>query len=93
MLEQERILETTKEYIADNFQNTELGLVRIAKNLGLQALSADDLISHCQDIIQSTPIEDVEIRGKNYYFYCKEYSAVLTINRSSLGIITAKRHK
>ena len=92
MRAQEHITETTKRYIADNFQNTELGLVRIAKNLGLQALSTRNLMTHCRNIIQDTPIEDVEVRGKNYYFYAKNYSAVLTINKSSLGIITAKRH-
>lgn len=90
MSDQKHITETTKAHIAANFKNTELGLVRIAKNLGLQALSANELISHCRKIIQATPVKDVEIRGKNYYFNAKEYSAVLTINRSSLGIITAK---
>jgi Protein of unknown function (DUF3781) len=93
MLAQKHITETTKGYIAENFQNTELGLVRIAKNLGLQALSTSSLVTHCRNIIQNTPIEDVVVRGKNYYFYSKDYSAVLTINRSSLGIITAKRHE
>ena len=93
MLAQTHITETTKGYIADNFKNTELGLLRIAKNLDLQALSTSNLITHCRNIIQETPIEDVEVRGKNYYFYAKVYSAVLTINRSSLGIVTAKRQE
>lgn len=90
MLEQKPINEATKRIIADNFTNTELGLVRIARNLGLQALSTNDLIAHCRTIIQMTPIDDVEVRGKNYYFHSFEYSTVLTINRTSLGIITAK---
>jgi len=93
MLAQKHITKTTKGYIVDNFQNTELGLVRIAKNLDLQGLSTSSIITHCRNIIQDTPIEDVEVRGKNYYFYSKDYSAVLTINRSSLGIITAKRYE
>lgn len=90
MFEPERITETQKQFIADNFGNTELGLVRIAKNLGLQAMSDSDVVSHCHKIILSTPTQEVEIRGKNYYFNSQEYSAVLTINKSSLGIITAK---
>lgn len=91
-MEQRNISEATKVLIADNFKNTELGLERIAKNLGLQGLSTAELITHCRRIIQETPIQDVEIRGKNYYFHSTEYSAMLTINRSSLGIITAKPH-
>jgi hypothetical protein len=93
MSEQGHITETTKGHIAANFKNTELGLVRIARNLDLLALSKSELIFHCRKIIKATPINDVEIRGKNYYFISKDYSAVLTINRSSLGIITAKQHK
>lgn len=88
---QKHITETAKRYIADNFKNTELGLVRIVQNLGLQAIADNDVVRHCRQIILSTPIQKVEIRGKNYYFHSQEYSAVLTINRSSLGIITAKR--
>ena len=86
----EHITETQKQFIADNFGNTELGLERIARNLGLQAMSDSDVIRHCHKIILSTPIQAVEIRGKNYYFSSHDYSAVLTINKSSLGIITAK---
>ena len=92
MAQQQEIKEATKALIADNFKNTELGLVRIAKNLGLQVLSTTELVAHCRNVIQATPIQDVEIRGKNYYSCSTEYSTVLTINRSSLGIITAKRH-
>ena len=93
MLEQKHITETTKGHIAANFSNTELGLVRIARNLDLQALSTRELFLHCRKIIDATPIKDVEIRGKNYYFNSKDYSTVLTINRSSLGIITAKQQR
>lgn len=87
------ITETQKKYIADNFGNTELGLVRISKNLGLQGMSEAEVVRHCQKIILSTPVQAVEIRGKNYYFKSQEYLAVLTINKSSLGIITAKQHR
>lgn len=86
------ITETQKQFIADNFGNTVLGLERIAKNLGLQDMPDSDVVCYCRKIILSSPIQAVEIRGKNYYFCSQEYSAVLTINRSSLGIITAKRY-
>lgn len=89
---QDRITENTKRTIAEKFRNTELGLVRIAKNLDLRDMAAGDVVHHCKKIILSTPVQNIEARGKNYYLYSREYSAVLTINKSSLGIITAKRH-
>ncbi|MCP4185518.1 MAG: DUF3781 domain-containing protein [Hyphomicrobiales bacterium] len=92
MHRQNNITEKTKKFIAENFRNTDLGLVRIAKNLGLQDMPVSDLIRHCRKIILSSSISEIEIRGKNYYLYSEEHSAVLTINRSSLGIITAKRY-
>ncbi|MCF6272506.1 MAG: DUF3781 domain-containing protein [Rhodobacteraceae bacterium] len=86
----ENITEDTKKFIAANFKNTEMGLVRIARNLNLRGMADDDIVRHCHKIILSTPISKIEVRGKNYYLYSREYSAVLTINKSSLGIITAK---
>ncbi len=82
----------TREFLAENFRNTELGLIRIRRNLGLQDMTNRDIVDHCRKIILSTPVEIIEERGKNYYLYSQKYSAVLTINRTSLGIITAKRH-
>ena len=90
---QDLVTEDTKEQIAENFKNTKMGLVRIAKNLGLQGMEDSDIINHCHKIILSTPISKIEVRGKNYYLYSQEYSAVLTINRSSFGIITVKRYR
>ncbi len=93
MHKHDHIAENTKEFLAENFKNTELGLIRIAKNLQLLDMATCDIVGHCRKIILSTPPEKIEERGKNYYLYCQEYSAVLTINKSSLGIITAKRYK
>jgi len=84
------VTDDTKNNIAANFSNTEMGLVRIAKNLGLQGMDECEIVRHCHKIILSTPISEIKVRGKNYYLYSREYLAVLTINRSSLGIITAK---
>ncbi len=92
MHKQHHIAGINRQFLAENFTNTELGLVRIARNLGLGDMATSDIITHCRKIILSTPDEKIEQRGKNYYLYCEEYSAVLTINKSSLGIITAKRH-
>lgn len=92
MTGQTNITENTKGFIAENFKNTELGLVRIAKNLSLQKMANSDIVRYCQKIIQSAPVSEIEIRGKNYYLYSRKYSAVLTINRTSLGIITAKQY-
>ncbi|MCP4184481.1 MAG: DUF3781 domain-containing protein [Hyphomicrobiales bacterium] len=89
---QTNISEKTKKFIAENFRNTDLGLMRIAKNLGLQGMTDSDVVHHCYKIILSTPVSEIEIRGKNYYLYSQKYSAILTINRSSLGIITAKQY-
>jgi len=91
MNRQNFITEDTRASIAENFKNTEMGLVRIAKNLNLLGMDDSDIVRHCYKIILSTPISKIEVRGKNYYLYSQEYSAVLTINKSSLGIITAKK--
>ncbi len=81
----------TREYISEKFTTTELGFFRIARNLNLSGMSNDDILVHCRKIIVSTPDEKMELRGKNYYLYSSKYSAVLTVNKSSLGIITAKK--
>lgn len=83
--------ENTREFLAGNFKNTELGLIRIAKKLDLRDMTDTEIIGYCRKIILATPEEKIEQRGKNYYLYCPEYLAILTINKSSLGIITAKR--
>lgn len=93
MHKQHFITEVAKKLIARNFKNTKLGLVRIAKNLGLQGMDDSEVVGYCHKIILSTPIQKIELRGKNYYLHSHEYAAVLTINKSSLGIITAKPYR
>lgn len=88
--QQSQITKSTREFIAANFKNTDLGLIRIAKNLNLSGMSDYEIVSHCRKIILSTPIDKIEMRGKNFYLHSPKYSAILTINKSSLGIITAK---
>jgi hypothetical protein len=91
MNQQNEITESLRGFIAANFKNTELGIIRIARNLGLSGMSEDEIVAHCREIILSTPIGKIEARGKNYYVHSQKHSAVLTVNRSSLGIITAKK--
>ncbi len=87
-----RITEGTKAFVQNNFKNTELGLRRIKKNLQHDTYSDNQIIGHCRKIIGSIPLDDVEEKGKNYYFISKKYKVILTINKSSLGIITAKKY-
>jgi len=91
MHQSDNVTEHAKTHIAENFTNTELGLVRIARNLDLEGMAVFDVVRHCYEIIMSTPAHEIEIRGKNYYLRSQQHRAVLTINRSSLAIITAKR--
>jgi hypothetical protein len=91
MSELNQVTENIRDTLIRNFKNTEMGLVRIAKNLNLSDMNDAEIIEYCRKIIRSTPVENIEVRGKNYYLHCQVYSAVLTINRSSLGIITAKK--
>lgn len=93
MQDQSHVDDEMKKLIARNFSNTKMGLIRIANNLELFNMSDIEIVDHCRNIIESIPIDKIETRGKNYYLYSQEYSAVLTINRSSLGIITAKRYR
>jgi len=83
--------ERLKVSIAENFKNTELGFVRIRRNLELEGYSDLETESYLRRVISSTPRECVETRGKNYYFRCSEFNAVLTINSHSLTVITAKK--
>ena len=80
-----------KTSIAENFKNTELGLLRIKRNLQINSYSDAKTENYLREIIISTPIEYIETRGKNHYFINTKFNAVLTINSHSLTIITAKK--
>jgi len=83
--------ETLRAKIADQFRNTPLGFSRIKRNLGMTRSSDGEIERILRKVILSTPLDDVETKGKNYYFKCLEYNAVLTVNSHTLTIITAKR--
>jgi len=71
----------------DQIHTTELGLQRIARNLGL----ADDVdvLAWCKDKIKNS--DHIIRRGKNWYVHTAH--AIITVNASSFTIITAHKAK
>ncbi len=83
--------ETQKIFISENFGNTQMGFLRIKRNLDISHFSDTETEVYLEGIILSTPLEDIEKKGKNYYFNCFKGNAILTINSSTFNIITAKQ--
>ncbi len=74
-----------KEIVLNNINKihtTELGVIRIKKNLGLDNV---DVISYIRDIINSNDSRVVK-KGKN--FYCSYRDIVITINSYNYSVIT-----
>jgi uncharacterized protein YjbI with pentapeptide repeats len=84
--------ETLRIKIAEKFKNTPLGFSRIRKNLDISHFSDIKTETYLRQIILSTPLEKIETKGKNHYFKCHKYNAVLTINSHTLTVITAKKN-
>lgn len=82
--------EILRTSIANNFENTPMGFLRIRKNLDICHFSDSETEVYLKKVISSTLLEDIETRGKNYYFRCSEKNAILTINSHSFTVITAK---
>ena len=71
----------------DRIHTTELGKIRIYKNLSLQ-IQLDDIVSWCKEkIISSDAI--ITKKGKNWYVIVE--NLILTINAKSFTIITAHK--
>lgn len=73
--------------LTDNLEQlhtTELGVLRIKRNLELEA---DDVVEWCREKIK-LPYADIERKGKNYYE--KIDGCIITVNAHSYTIITAK---
>ena len=83
--------ETLRISIADQFRNTSLGFLRIKKNLNISNFADNEIEYFLRNIILSTPLENIETKGKNHYFKCFKYNAILTINANTYTIITAKQ--
>lgn len=83
--------ECLRTSIANQFRNTPLGFLRIKRNLGLIHSTDSEIEILLKEIILSTPLEKIETKGKNHYFKCFEYNAILTVNSHAYTIITAKQ--
>ncbi len=79
--------ENLKTSIADNFKNTELGFLRIRKNLQIVSYSNLQTENYLREIILSTHLNCIETKGKNHYFECAKFNAILAVNSHSLTII------
>lgn len=70
----------------DKIHTTELGIVRISRNLSLEV---DDVVSWCKSQIKHA--NSIIRRGKNWYAYTD--NTIITINANSYTIITAHKIK
>ena len=71
----------------DKIHTTELGLLRIQKNLELNNIN---VLTFCKDIVRNKK-SIITSRGKNWYIRLN--FIILTINRYSYTIITAHKTK
>ena len=71
----------------DKLHTTELGIVRIKKNLSLET---DDVVEWCKEKIKS-PSAVISRNGKNWYIDID--NSILTVNAHSYTIITAHMKK
>ena len=85
-----RMNQALKVSITEGFKNTALGFLRIRKNLNVTHFSDVETEDYLKEILLSTPLEDIESKGKNHYFRCVSKNAILTVNFHSFTIITAK---
>ena len=69
----------------DKLHTTELGVVRIKRNL---SLDTDDIVGWCKTRI-SSPNADIIRSGKNWYV--KAGDCTITVNAYSYTIITAHK--
>ena len=71
----------------DKLQTTELGIVRIKRNL---SLDVDDVVEWCRDKIKSDNAV-ITRNGKNWYINID--ACIITVNAYSYTIITAHKEK
>lgn len=67
----------------DKLHTTELGVMRIRRNL---SLDTDDVVSWCKEKIQN-PNASIILKGKNWYVDIG--NCIITVNAYSYTIITA----
>ncbi len=68
----------------DKIHTTELGIVRIKRNLSLET---DDVVNWCKQQIQQA--DSIERKGKNWY--ASIHNTIITVNAYSYTIITAHK--
>lgn len=71
----------------DKLHTTELGAVRIKRNL---SLDVDDVVAWCREKISSSDAM-ITRRGKNWYIHID--GCIITVNAGSNTIITAHRER
>ena len=71
----------------DKLHTTELGVVRIKRNL---SLDTDDVVGWCRDKIKSDNAV-ITRNGKNWYIYIDV--CIITVNAYSYTIITAHKKR
>ena len=73
--------------ILERLHTTELGAVRIKRNL---SLDIEDVVEWCK-VKTSSPNAEIRSKGKNWYVIIE--GCMITINAHSFTIITAHREK
>jgi hypothetical protein len=68
----------------DKIHTTELGIVRIKRNLELKT---NDVVNWCKDEIKKS--NEIYRKGKNWYVFGEGF--IITINAHSYTIITAHK--
>lgn len=71
----------------DKLHTTELGIVRIKRNL---SLATDNVVDWCKSKIES-PNANITRNGKNWYINVD--NCIITVNAYSYTIITAHKEK
>ena len=71
---------------ADHIHTTDMGMERIARNLGLS--DTDDPVQVCRNIVLDN---DSIIRRQGKNWYCENTGVIITINSYSYTIITAHK--
>lgn len=71
----------------DKLHTTDLGVIRIKKNL---SLTVDDVVAWCREMIADENT-GITRRGKNWY--AENEKCVVTVNAFSYTIITAHKRK
>ena len=69
----------------DKLHTTELGIMRIRRNLGLDC---SDVVDWCKEKIK---VSEINHKGKNWYATFNE--CIITINARSFTIITAHKKR